>query len=93
MEVSMSKYVFDASRIDTSPGNLLSPFSPPSDLLGIDDRQYVRWLRNRYRVDPNLKQRLGIAIRAVRLRRPLEISGNYSHVLLEIIETFEQKRR
>jgi hypothetical protein len=89
----MSNYVFDASRIDTSPGNLLSPFSPPADWQGHDDRHYVQWLRSRYRVDPNLKQRLGIAIRAVRLHRPLEISGNYSQVLLEIIETFEQKRR
>lgn len=89
----MSKYVFDASQIDTSPGNLLSPFSPPADWQGVDDRHYVQWLRDRYRVDPNLKQRLGIAIRAVRLQRPLEISGNYSQVLLEIIETYGQKRR
>jgi len=88
----MSKYVFDASRIDTSPGNLLSPFSPPADWEG-GDLQYIQWLRKRYRVDPNLKQRLGIALRAVRLRRPLEISGNYSTVLLEIIETYGQKRR
>ena len=88
----MCQYVFDASRIDTSPGNPLSPFSPPHGWEG-GKEHYRDWLRSEFRVNPNLRQRLGIAVRARSLNRDLHIVGSFSAELMEIIETFKQKGR
>lgn len=88
----MYQYVFDASRIDTSPGNPLSPFSPPHGWEG-GKEHYRDWLRSEFRVNPNLGQRLGIAVRARSLNREINVFGRFIMELLEIIETFGQKGR
>lgn len=88
----MCKYVFDVSRIDTTPGNPLSPFSPPHGWAG-EHGSYRDWLRTRFKSDPNLRQRLGIAARSLNLNRPLAISGDFKHELLEILEQLRQKGR
>jgi len=91
-EVVMCKYIFDASRIDTTPGNSLSPFSPPH---GWDSgtEHYRDWLRTRFKSDPNLRQRLGIAVRSLNLNRQLTISGDFKIELQEILEQLRQKGR
>lgn len=86
-EVVMCKYVFDASRIDTSPGNPLSPFSPPHGWDG-EFGSYRDWLRTRFKSDPNLRQRLGIAVRAKSLNRNIHVFGTFRTELLEIVDTF-----
>lgn len=88
----MCKYVFDASRIDTTPGNPLSPFSPPH---GWDGKYgcYRDWLRSRFKSDPNLRQMLGIAVRSLNLNRPLTVSGDFKIELLGILEQLRQNGR
>jgi len=86
----MCKYIFDANHIDTSPGNPLSPFSPPHGWDG-EFRSYREWLRRQFKSDPNLRQRLGIAVRTFNLNRPLIISGDFQSELLEIIKSYDQK--
>lgn len=88
----MCQCVFDASRIDTSPGNPLSPFSPPHGWDG-EYGYYRDWLRSRYKTDPNLRQRLGIATRSLNLNRPLTISGDFEAELHEILEQISHKGR
>lgn len=86
----MSKYVFDANRIDTTPGNPLSPFSPPH---GWDSefRSYRDWLRSRFKPDPNLRQRLGLAVRSLNLNRPVEITGEFQNDLMAILQSMQKK--
>lgn len=91
-EVVTCKYVFDASRIDTSPGNPISPFSPPHGWDG-EFGSYRDWLRTRFKSDPNLRQRLGIAVRSLNLNRQLTISGDFKIELQEILEQLRQKGR
>jgi hypothetical protein len=86
----MSQYIFDSSVIDTSPGNPLSPFSPPHGWDG-EVRSYRDWLRHKFTADPNVRQRLGIAVRSFNLNRPLTISGDFQSELLEIIKSYDQK--
>ncbi|WP_157385845.1 hypothetical protein [Methylosarcina fibrata] len=88
----MCQYVFDASRIDTSPGNPLSPFSPPHGWDGEKER-YRDWLLREFRVNPNFRQRLGIAVRASSMNKELHVFGCFRTELLEIIETFGKKGR
>jgi len=88
----MCQYVFDANRIDTSPGNPRSPFSPPHGWEG-GKEHYRDLLRSEFHVNPNLRQRLGIAVRAKSLNREIHVFGSFRMELLEIIETFGQKGR
>lgn len=87
----MSRYVFNAYCLDTTPGNLSSPFSPPQGWNG-DDGEYIKWLRSKFKVDPELRQRLGIAVRAYNLQRPLQLSGNFDVVLLGIIQNYGKRK-
>jgi hypothetical protein len=88
----MCQYVFDASRIDTSPGNPLSPFSPPHG-WDSEKEHYRDWLRREFRVNPNLRQRLGIDVSARSMNKEIHVFGSFRTELLEIIETFGKKER
>ncbi len=88
----MCRYVFDAYRLDTTPGNHLSPFSPSLDWTG-DDNAYLRWLREQFRSSPEFRQRLVIAVRAKSHKQKLDLSGPFSHVLHRAINNFGKPKQ
>ena len=88
----MGDYVFDAYLIDTTPGNIASPFSPAKDWQG-DDTAYLVWLRERFKADPGLRQRLAIAVRGKSRGVDLRIIGQYTAPITRAIETFGQQQK
>ncbi|MBS3951464.1 hypothetical protein GO003_025050 [Methylicorpusculum oleiharenae] len=89
----MSRYVFNAYQLDTTPGNLSSPFSPSLDWTG-DDNAYLLWLRERFRSSPEVRERLGLAHRANRRAdQELDIVGPYRQVLRYAIDNYGKAKQ
>ena len=83
----MCRFVFDTYRLDTTPGNQSSPFSPSLDWNG-DDNAHLRRLSERFRSSLEFRQRLGIAARAKVHEQSLDLLSPYSHVLRQAIDNY-----
>jgi hypothetical protein len=64
---SYEHIVFKAYSIDTTPGNLLSPFHLQRTGRRVD-KAYLDWLRDQFKANPAVKQRLAIVARHKRPR-------------------------
>jgi hypothetical protein len=87
----MANYVFDAYLIDTTPGNPSSPFSPESGWAG-DADAYLVWLRERFRADPGIRQRMAIAARGIDRGSVVTVNGDYKELLYSAIANFGKRR-
>lgn len=86
----MNSCVFDAWRLDTSPGAPSQLFSPPQGWAG-DNNDYLVWLRHQFRSSHCFRQRTACAARNLLLNRPLKIEGPYSEVLISALNSLNKK--
>lgn len=86
----MSMYVFDAFRLDTTPGIPSQIFSPPQGWDG-DDIDYLKWLRLQFKISHCFRQRLGCTARSFMLNRPLHIEGPFSKILMSAINSLNKE--
>ena len=87
----MSLFVFDAWRLDTTPGAPSQTFSPPRGWEG-DSVDYLNWLRSQYKSNHCFRQRLGSAARSLRLDRIVMIEGPYRDALISAFNSFSEKK-
>lgn len=88
----MSLYVFDAYRLDTTPGAPSPIFSPPQGWNG-DDVKYLDWLRSQFKSSHCFRQRLGCAARSRLLNRPVQIEGPFSDTLTSAINSLNKEKK
>lgn len=88
----MSLFVFDAWRLDTTPGAPSQTFSPLQGWDG-NDVKYLNWLRSQFKSNHCFRQRLGSSARSLRLNRPVKIEGPYCDTLILALNSLNQKKK
>jgi len=85
-----NSYVFDAWRLDTSPGAPSQLFSPPQGWVG-DNDDYLVWLRRQFRCSHCFRQRIACTARDWLLNRPVKIEGPYRETLISALNSLNNK--
>lgn len=86
-----NSYVFDAWRLDTSPGTPSQLFSPPQGWGGGSNNDYLDWLRQQFKSNRCFRQRIACAARDWLLNRPVKIEGPYREALISALNSLNKK--